>query len=420
MIAHAHVHAHVHEKPDTQGSEKNIEKMLHRLMDFNVYISSFVDMSTILDAILTETRAATSADAGTIYLAEQGRLRFAYVQNDTLFAERIGNVHNYVDILLPLDDKSIVGHVALSKEMLNLPDVAHLPSGAPYSFNRSFDEENHYRTVSMLTIPIVRVGGETLGVVQVLNSKDKTGRIQPFSEEDSAYVQFLSVQILAVLERAIMSKHLIQRTVQLASLHDPKETGAHVKRVGAYSAEIYTCWAARRRVPPAETRGMRDKLKLAAMLHDIGKIGISDKILKKPGRLDEEERAAMKKHCALGARIYKETRHESLLEEVAYNVTLHHHQKWNGEGYTGSSKNPLLSGKDIPLEARIVSVADVFDALTSKRSYKEPWTFEDAFAELTRLSGEDFDPELIEILPDLSETFRAIRNCFADEETDEE
>ena len=97
-------------------------------------------------------------------------------------------------------------------------------------------------------------------------------------------------------------------------------------------------------------------------------------------------------------------------------MTLHHHQKWNGKGYTGSPDIPLLKGEEIPLEARIVSVADVFDALTSRRSYKEPWTFEEAFAELRRLSGEDFDPELISFFPDLSDTFRAIRNCFADEE----
>ncbi|MDR2175382.1 MAG: HD domain-containing protein [Synergistaceae bacterium] len=405
----------VREKPD---GEKNLERMLHRLMDFNVHISSFVDMSTILDAILTETRDAASADAGTIYLAEQGQLRFACVQNDTLFTKRVGNVQNYVDILLPLDDKSIVGHVALSRKTLNLPDVANLPDDAPYSFNRSFDEENHYRTVSMLTIPIVRVGGETLGIIQLLNSKDENGKIQPFSEEDNTYVHLLAMQILAALERAIMSRHLIQRTIQLATLHDPMETGAHVKRVGAYSAEIYNYWAARHGVPSAKAREMQDKLKLAAMLHDIGKIGISDKILKKPGRLTLEERAAMEKHCALGARIYEETRRESLLEAVAYNVTLHHHQKWNGKGYTGSPDIALLSGEDIPLEARIVSVADVFDALTSKRSYKDAWTFEAAFAELTRLSGKDFDPEIIEFLPDLSDTFRAIRNCFADENTE--
>jgi HD-GYP domain-containing protein (c-di-GMP phosphodiesterase class II)/calcineurin-like phosphoesterase family protein len=399
---------------------KDLEQMLRRLMEFNVRISSFVDMSTILDAILTEMRSATSADAGTIYLAEQGKLRFAYVQNDTLFTKRIGNVQNYVDILIPHNDKSIVGHVALTGETLNLPDVASLPPSAPYSFNRSFDEENNYRTVSMLTIPIVRAGGETLGIIQLLNSKDDGGEVQPFSEEDMTYASLLSVQALAALERAIMSRHLIQRTIQLATLHDPRETGAHVKRVGSYSAEIYAHWAARRGIPPSESRDMQDKLKLAAMLHDIGKIGISDKILKKPGRLDTGERAAMEKHCALGAQIYEETRRESLLEEVAYNVTLHHHQKWNGEGYTGSPNIPLLSGEYIPLEARIVSVADVFDALTSRRSYKEPWTFEESFAELERLSGQSFDPEIIALLPELADTFRAIRNCFSDPETDEE
>jgi len=142
----------------------------------------------------------------------------------------------------------------------------------------------------------------------------------------------------------------------------------------------------------------------AAPMHDIGKIGIPDKILLKPGALDEEERAKMREHCEIGANILGE--HPSVLLRTAKTAALTHHERWDGTGYPRR-----LAGEDIPVIGRIVAIADVFDALTSRRPYKEPWPVDRATDEILSESGRHFDPRFVdsfkEILPDIIEIMEA-------------
>ena len=126
----------------------------------------------------------------------------------------------------------------------------------------------------------------------------------------------------------------------------------------------------------------------AAPMHDVGKIGIPDRILLKPGKLDPEEWEIMKTHTTVGAQIIGE--HPSELLKIARQVALSHHEKWDGTGYPYG-----LSGEDIPLSSRIVMIADVFDALTSERPYKKAWSEADAIAEIEQGSGRHFDPKLV-------------------------
>jgi two-component system, response regulator RpfG len=159
-----------------------------------------------------------------------------------------------------------------------------------------------------------------------------------------------------------------------------EETGNHVIRMARYSRLI------------AETIGLREQeaetLELAAPLHDIGKIGIPDGILLKPGRLDDEERREIQKHAAIGYEILKDSPSKYL--RMGALIALGHHEKWNGSGYPNG-----YVGDHIPLPARIVAIADVFDALTSNRPYKRAWSSEDAFAFLQKEAGSHFDPELV-------------------------
>ncbi|MNY20091.1 Cyclic di-GMP phosphodiesterase response regulator RpfG [compost metagenome] len=127
---------------------------------------------------------------------------------------------------------------------------------------------------------------------------------------------------------------------------------------------------------------------LAAPLHDIGKIGIADAILSKPGKLTPEEMAIMREHVTIGARILE--RGGSDLIRTAELIAQSHHEKWDGTGYPDR-----LSGTDIPIEARIVAIADVFDALCSERPYKPAWPIEKAYAEIVRCSGAHFDPQCV-------------------------
>ena len=132
-------------------------------------------------------------------------------------------------------------------------------------------------------------------------------------------------------------------------------------------------------------------LRLAAPLHDIGKIGISDLILLKEGKLSEEEYETMKKHTEIGASILSGSKSEIL--QLAQEIAITHHERWDGRGYPNR-----ISGEDIPLSGRIVSVVDVFDALTHERSYKKAWPVEEALAEIQRNSGSQFDPRIVEAL----------------------
>jgi len=175
---------------------------------------------------------------------------------------------------------------------------------------------------------------------------------------------------------------LIQRLGRAAEFKD-NETGLHVLRMSHISRILAT--------KLGFNEAFCDDLLNAAPMHDIGKIGIPDHILLKPGRLDDIEMNVMKQHPQIGADILDNS--SSSLIQLAHSVALYHHEKWDGSGYPRG-----LKGEDIPIEARIVAVADVFDALTNKRPYKEAWSVEDTLKEIKEQSGRHFDPEVVDAL----------------------
>lgn len=164
-----------------------------------------------------------------------------------------------------------------------------------------------------------------------------------------------------------------------AEYKDP-ETASHVARVAHYSKLL------------AHKYGLDDDIAetifYAAPFHDIGKVGIADNILLKPGKLTESEFEIMKTHSIIGSSILEGVKSKYL--KMGASIALYHHEKYNGKGYPKG-----LKAKKIPIEARIVTIADVFDALVSKRSYKKAWSFEEALTLLQKESGEHFDPELV-------------------------
>ena len=172
----------------------------------------------------------------------------------------------------------------------------------------------------------------------------------------------------------------IIRRLGLAAEFKDNETGLHVIRMSHYSRLI------------AEVLEYGDEwsnlIFNAAPMHDIGKIGIPDKVLLKPGKLDDEEWKLMRKHPEFGAAIIG--KHSSELMQMSREIALSHHEKWNGSGYPYG-----LKGEEIPLSGRIVAIADVFDALTTERPYKKAWTVEDAVKFIDEKSGSHFDPNLV-------------------------
>lgn len=223
-------------------------------------------------------------------------------------------------------------------------------------------------------------------------------------------------------ELAHSRKQIIYCLARAAEFRD-NDTGHHVIRVGKYAGLI------------AKEMGFRDHqvdaLEQAAQLHDVGKIGIPDAILHKPGKLDPEEYAFMQRHCGFGNKIVSSMpEHEwnalkhhtelggllmnvksSPVMRLASRVALTHHEWWNGTGY------PLgLSGEDIPIEGRITAVADVFDALSSKRPYKQPFPREKCFAMLEEKRGTQFDPRVLDAFFRRSKEIVEVQLQYADNE----
>lgn len=181
-------------------------------------------------------------------------------------------------------------------------------------------------------------------------------------------------------ELEIAQVEIVQRLAMAGERRDD-DTGAHTQRVGDLSARI------------AKAMGQNEKfiglIRLAARLHDLGKIGIPDSILLKPGKLNSEEYSIVQEHCQIGASILSES--GTPLLQMAERIAAAHHERYDGTGYPDG-----LAADTIPLEARIVSVADVWDALTHERPYKAAWSPDDARAEIERQSGRQFDPRVVE------------------------
>lgn len=395
------------------------EQKLQRIIESEKILNEIQDMDVLLERVLTEARGIVHADAGSIFILENNILKIRYAQNDTQ-QRKLGPGQKlpYKYFSFPADEKSMCGACVVTKEIVNVEDAYFIPPDKKYSFNRQPDMLSGYRTQSVITIPLISPAGNVLGVLQIINAQDENGKIISFDDDAELYLKHFASSATQALERTYLTREMVIRMVEMAGFRDPKETGNHVNRVASYAVEIYDKWAYNHKVPPLEFNRFRDTLKIAAMLHDVGKVGISDVILRKPGRFTEEEFSVIKGHTYIGACLFKNK--QSQLDNMAYDVALHHHEWWDGNGYPGKIDmdkidiyEPLknqkegLKGEDIPLAARIVAVADVFDALSSKRVYKEAWSEENVLIEMQQGAGKQFDPEVVmaffEVIPRIRE-----------------
>ncbi len=407
----------------------NEKQKLTKIIKLGVELTEVKDVDVLLERILREARKLVSADAGSIYVREGDKLKFSYTQNDTM-QKRLqpGKKLIYSTFSIPINNQSISGYVGNTGETLNIPDVYKIKSGRTYSFNKSYDDLSGYRTQSMLTFPLKTSQGDTIGVLQLINAQDANGKVIPFAKKDEPLIMHFANMAAVAIERALMTRAMILRTIKMAELRDPKETGAHVNRVASYSVAIYEEWALKRGVPHDVIDKNRDILRMSAMLHDVGKVAIADAILKKPGRLDDAEREVMKQHTIMGARLFSERYSE--LDEAAMLVALNHHERWDGTGYPGHV-NPFdgkvvsgcenneggsrpKKGEEIPVFGRIVALADVYDALGSRRAYKERWEEAQVLEELKASTGTQFDPEVVETFFSCLDTIKNITERYPD------
>jgi len=407
------------------------KEKLDALANLGIDLSRVQDLDIMMERILTEARRFVNADAGSIYIREKDLLHFRYTQNNTL-QQRLaeGEKLIYSTFHIPINKESIAGYVAATGKPLNLNDVYAIDPAQPYHFSKEFDKKTNYTTRSVLTLPLKNHNEDIIGILQIINAQDEANNVIAFSQNDERMMlHFASIAAIA-LERAQMTRAILLRMIRMAEMRDPKETGSHVNRVGGYAVELYEKWAKKRNLSQQEIDKHRDILRMAAMLHDVGKVAISDLILKKPGRFNEEEYEVMKQHTVLGAQLFSDR--QSDFDEAAAQVALNHHERWDGNGYpghvsvqTGKAREGFEraggcpGGKkadEIPLYGRIVALSDVYDALSSVRVYKEAWDESHVLAKIEEEAGRHFDPELVEIFFASLDILRAVQRRYQDED----
>ena len=374
-------------------------------------------VQSLCERVLWKCRALTDAEAGTIFvLRKKGRTREMVamaLQNDMVKTRS-------ESFVVPVSVESIAGYVAVTGKPVLIDDAYALSSEWPFRFNRSFDLATGFRTRSILCFALGGYHGRTIGVVQLINRRGTApGSVEPFLIEHEQMiapvnhivgraieladnVERISEQNAKLRERNSQLREERERVVKLqketewafmlsvellaraAEQHDA-DTGDHILRVNEYSYAL-----AKMARQPTE---FCNNIRIFAALHDVGKMSVDKAVLHKPGRLNAEELEEMQRHTVYGYNILKASDRLAMAADIARG----HHEKWAGGGY------PLgVKGEEIPLAARIVALADVYDALRSARPYKAGFSHDEAVQII--IHGDDrinpaehFDPELLRL-----------------------
>lgn len=229
---------------------------------------------------------------------------------------------------------------------------------------------------------------------------------EELSDMDRQLLDIFASNVAITYENLLLRDEIVETQKELAYIlgeaveQRSKETGSHVKRVALFSHVLATKYGL--------DEEQAEIIKLASPLHDVGKIGIPDRILKKPGKFEPEEWEIMKTHAAIGADLLKYSDNDVI--QMGAIISAQHHERWEGGGYPNN-----LKGEEIHIAGRIASLADVFDALGCKRCYKEPWPLEDILAEIDKQKGKQFDPKLVELLHENIDDFLKIRDAYPDQ-----
>ena len=295
--------------------------------------------------------------------------------------------HGVSELRIP-HDAGFVGYSVKTGEPLLIKDAYQDPR-----FDRRSDEKTHYRTTSVMTVPLMNSAGNVMGVFQAINKQgtNEQGEAAVFSIQDLERLSLTAVYSAKTVESAMLNMELeatqreIIHILGEVSEYRSQETGDHIQRV----AEISYMLAKFMGLPENEV----ERIRLAAPMHDLGKVGIPDAILNKPGRFTDDEYAIMKTHSEIGYNMLHNSKRKLL--RFAAEIARSHHERWDGRGYPKG-----IAGEEIPLAGRICSVADVLDALSSPRCYKQPWPEEKVKEEFQKQRGAQFQPELVDVLMD--------------------
>lgn len=347
-------------------------------IDFTAKLKTLMDLSALINSTLDarQVRIRAIEAATTLVGAETGSLLlFDAVSNELYFEVALGEKGAQLkEIRIPAD-QGIAGWVLQHEEGVIVNDPGNDPR-----FYRAADAKSHFTTTSLLAAPLV-VKGKTIGVLEAINKRQGS-----FDHGDLDLLIFLANQVAPAIENASLYAELREVFHETAlTLSDALEcrdtyTGGHTRRVCDYCLAIGADLGL--------SSSDLDKLKLSAILHDIGKIGVPDAVLRKTGPLDHDEFFQMQQHTRFGSDILQKVRS---MAEVIPGV-LYHHEKYDGSGYPEA-----LKGDAIPELARIIAVADAYDAMTTDRPYHQGFSRAMAITELRRCSGTQLDATIVDV-----------------------
>ncbi len=374
------------------------------LAQIGIALSTEKDINKLLEIIVDAARSLTGADGGTLYLIdkEKMQLRFEILHNDTM-KMRMGGTTG-VEITLPPvplfntgepNHANVSSYVALTERIVNVPDL-YEAEGFDFTGARIYDDRTGYRSQSMLVIPMKSHEDDVIGVLQLLNARDpKNNQVISFDPRSVDSIASLASQAAVTLTNRQLFEDLVEakgRTEQafldtverlaIVAAYKDKDTALHVKRMSRYSAIL----AGGLCLSPTEVEIVLH----GSQMHDVGKIGIPDAILLKPAKLDVHEWNIMKQHTTMGGHMLSGSPSE--LIQAGRTIALSHHERWDGSGYPKG-----LEGEDIPLLGRICAVADVFDAVTTQRPYREAFSTQEAYGILREGRGTQFDPRVVDV-----------------------
>jgi HD-GYP domain-containing protein (c-di-GMP phosphodiesterase class II) len=358
---------------------------LHILLKLGKEISRERDLDKLLVFIRDLARDVLDADRCSIFLYDRER--------DELWTK---TAHGVDEIRISAQN-GVAGTVALTKEARIVVDAYN-----DFRFDSSVDEKTNYRTRNMVTVPLLDSKGDTMGVFQALNKKEGF-----FTNQDADLLMLVGEFVSSSIEQAYLSRRIWETQIKLvhklsqAVEFKDNETSEHTRRVACYAVLI------------AEGIGLSqteiDTFKFVAPMHDAGKIGIPDNIINKPGRLTKEEFNIIKSHSMIGFQFLMDEENDIL--KKAATIARDHHEKWDGSGYPAG-----LKGHEISVLGRIIGIVDVFDALTSKRPYKEPWPLEKATRYLIEQKGVQFDPAFVDLFVNRLDEVKEIHNTYRDDD----
>jgi len=345
-------------------------KRLQVLLHLAENLQAHLELDKLLLTTMEEVAKILNADRCTVFLLDENK--------NELWSIVAMGIEKGKEIRFPAD-KGIAGHVATTGEVLNIPD-AYKDS----RFNPEIDKKTGYKTENMLTMPLRNVDGHILGVFQVLNKKDG-----PFTERDESLLTAISHIAATTIENSQLYEEQVESlnsfVETLSATLDTRDyiTAGHSKRVTLYTLALCD--------QMAMEENCCEELRYAGLLHDIGKLGIPESVLFKAGKLDPEEYQLIKKHPAVTRQILGSIHFPRNLRNVT-EIASTHHEKVNGKGYPDGLKK-----KEIPLGGRMLAMADVFDALTSHRQYRDREAIEKVWQTIEKEINQTFDPKVVSV-----------------------